>query len=145
MFSVYDKSGLHLAYPENWTLDESTDSGARVELTLSSPNTAFLTLAHYPGLLDLEGLADQALAALRGEYPDLESSPASESFGETPLLGYDVNFICLDLINTALVRTGHFGAGTLLVLAQAEDRELPVAEQVFRAILTSLLAAPAPK
>jgi hypothetical protein len=140
VFSVYDKSGLHLAYPENWTLEEATDSGARVELTISSPNTAFLTIAQYAGQLDADELAEQAVAALRAEYPDLESTRATDSYGASKLVGFDVNFICLDLTNTAYVRTGHWGASTLLVLAQAEDRELPRVEPVFKAILTSLLA-----
>lgn len=140
MFSVYDKSGLYIAYPENWTLEEATDSGARVELTIASPNTAFLTLAQYPGQLDTDELADQAVAALRAEYPDLESIRGGESYGDHRLSGFDVNFICLDLTNTAFVRAGHWGASTLLVLAQTEDRELPTVEPVFKAILTSLLA-----
>ena len=49
----YDRSGVSFAYPENWGLEEEHDEDARVNLTLSSPNTAFWTLMVYAETLDL--------------------------------------------------------------------------------------------
>lgn len=138
MFSVYDRHGLQLAYPANWTLQEEDSDDANLQLTISSPRTAFWTLAIYPDLHDLESLAEQAVEALRAEYPDLESEPVDEALAGVPLSGRDINFICLDLTNTTRIRVGHWGASTVLLLAQAEDRELDEADPVFKAMTLSL-------
>ncbi len=145
MFSVYDKSGLHLAYPENWTLEETlaTTAGGEepaVQLTVSSPNTAFWTLAIFEGQHDLSGIVEQVIGALLAEYPDLEQSPVTETIAGQSLVGQEVNFICLDLTNTAQVRACHHGDTTLLLFSQSEDRELETVGPVLQAMTMSLLS-----
>ncbi len=140
MFSIYDRAGVSLAYPKNWKLDADTDEEARLNLTISSPNTAFWTLIVYAEILDLGHLLDQTLAALRAEYPDLEVADADEKIAGQTLRGKDASFFCLELTSTAQVRALHRGASTYLILCQAEDREMEVAGAVFDAITGSLLA-----
>lgn len=142
MFSVYDRHGLQLAYPANWRLEEESSDDVQLQLTITGPGTAFWTLAIYADLHDLNELADQAVDALRSEYPDLESEPVEEAISGVPLVGRDVNFICLDLTNTTRIRVAHWGASTVLIFAQAEDRELPEADPAFKAITTSLFKGP---
>ena len=143
MFSVYDKQGVKLAYPENWVLaDETPDEGeARLQLSIASPATAFWTLAVYEGAHDLHSLASQALDALKAEYPDAEPSDVEQELAGVDLVGHDVNFICLDLTITAQVRAFLRNGDTYLVFAQAEDRELEQAAAVFDAITMSLLSS----
>lgn len=139
MFSVYDQSGLKLAYPENWSLAEEAAGDARLQLGISSPGAAFWTLSVYDDQHDLLHLARQALGALQAEYPDAETYEVEERLGETQLVGFDLNFIYLDLTITACVRAFERGGESCLVFTQAEDRELEVAAPVFNAITTSLL------
>lgn len=139
MFATYDRSGVKLAFPENWMLEEDSDEDARLNLTISSPNTAFWSLILYSEVLDLQHVTGQAVESLRQEYPDLESSEVEETLGVAALVGADVNFICLDLTVTTRIRAFHRGASTCLVLCQAEDRELAGADPVFRAITQSLI------
>ncbi|MEN0109409.1 MAG: hypothetical protein AAF805_01685 [Planctomycetota bacterium] len=141
MFSTYDRDGVSLVYPEGWRADEESDEDARLQLTLSSPNTAFWTLILYAETLELRSVADQALEALRQEYPDLEAETAEEVLHGAVTVGHDVNFICLDLTSTTHLRAFHRGATTCLVMCQAEDRELDTVEPVFAAITASLLGA----
>ena len=139
MFATYDRAGVSLAYPENWKLEEDSDEEARLNLTISSPETAFWTLIVYAESLDLGHLLDQTLAALRSEYPDLEAADADEEIaGQTR--GKDASFFCLELTSTTRIRALHRGAATYLILCQAEDREMKVADAVFDAINSSLLA-----
>ena len=150
MFSVYDKSGLHLAYPGNWTLEEtlattSDEDEPTVQLTISSPNTAFWTLACFNGQHDLTGIVEQVVSALLAEYPDLECTPLKETIGGQELTGQEVNFICLDLTNTAQVRACHRDGTTLLLFSQSEDRELEKVGPVLEAITMSLLSESAAK
>ncbi len=145
MFSTYDQSGLHLAYPENWTLEETLAATANedeptIQLTISSPNTAFWTLALFDGQHDLSGIVEQVVGALLAEYPDLEQAPLEEAIAGQSLVGQEVNFICLDLTNTAQVRACHRDDTTLLLFSQSEDRELEKVGPVLEAITMSLLS-----
>jgi hypothetical protein len=53
--------------------------------------------------------------------------------------GYDIDFIHLDLISSALVRTWTTAKGTFVVHCQAEDRDYAKLAEVFRAITHSLI------
>lgn len=142
MFSTYDQQGVSFAYPENWSLEEETDEDARVTLTVASPNTAFWTLVVYSEVLDLDHVVGQAIEALRGEYPEIETAPTKESIGGTELTGEDANFFLLELTNTARVLACHRDGSTYLILCQSEDRELERVKDVFQAITRSLLSDP---
>ena len=76
---------------------------------------------------------------MRGEYDELDAEVVRESVGGQDLIGYDINFYCLDLTNTALVRSFRAGERTCMILCQADDREFAEIEPVFRAITMSLL------
>ncbi len=144
MFLTYDKSGVSLAYPENWRLEEDSDEDARLNLTITSPNTAFWTLIVYAEALDLDHVLDQTLAALREEYPEIEIADADQEIAGQSIRGKDASFFCLDLTSTTRLRALHRGASTYLILSQAEDREMKVAGAVFDAITQSLLAGTVP-
>jgi hypothetical protein len=85
-------------------------------------------------------LAEAALQAMRQEYSELDAERVREKSAGRELIGYDLNFYCLDLTNTALVRAVRTADATYLILCQAEDREFAEVEAVFRAITASLLA-----
>lgn len=139
MPSAFEQDGLRFEYPENWTLDSAAE-GSVEQVVVTSPHTAFWHLTKYPGDTELEPLFDEALAALRSEYKDMETEPAVESEVEAhALAGFDVSFICLDLTNTCWLRGFQTDHATYLLLCQAEDREFAQVEIVFQAMLASLL------
>ncbi len=140
MSAVYDEAGIRFQYPENWSIETTTDEEATVQVTVSSPDTAFWSLSVYPGLRDVRLLLEEVLQAMLAEYPEAEHEVADERIDQLPLVGYDIHFYCLDLTNTALARVFHHQKSTCLLLAQAEDQELAVAEPVFKAMTTSLLS-----
>jgi hypothetical protein len=85
-------------------------------------------------------MATAVVEELEKEYDDLESEAASERIGEIETIGYDINFYCLDLTNTAWVRAWTNDKNTCLLMCQAEDREFDTLAKVFRAMTLSLLA-----
>ncbi len=139
MVAIYDESGIQIAYPENWELSKEESPDAKLQITITSPATAFWTLAFYPELRDLQQMVDQVIEALRSDYPDLEEKPIEEMIAGELFIGNDVNFICLDLTNTARIRVCHQGASTLLLYYQAEDTEFSESEAIFQAMNESLL------
>ena len=140
MPSHYDKLGIHFQYPDNWNLDEieARDSGNSV--TVYSPGGAFWSITIHPASQSPQKLADAALAAMRNEYDELDAEAVAETVAGQDLTGWDMNFYCLDLTNTALVRGFRTDEATYLIFCQADDREFDEVEQVFAAITRSLLS-----
>ncbi len=112
MPAVFDKFGICFQYPENWTLETESATPGRQSITVYSPGGGFWSvMAHWPDE-DPAKLATAAVDAMRREYDELDSEPASEEIDGVPLTGYDLNFYCLDLTNTARIRTFSAGAAT---------------------------------
>ena len=92
------------------------------------------------GLRDCDELAATVLDVLEEEYEGAESEPHHSRVGdETVAVGYEVHFICLDLVVKAVVRAFHWRGRTVLITTQAESREYDQLAEVFRAVETSLV------
>jgi len=139
MPALFNKFGIHFQYPENWTLETDSSAPGRQTVSVYSPGGGFWTVALSPHDSDPAKLAETALETIAHEYDELDSEQASESIGDVDLVGYDLNFYCLDLTNTAWIRAGRTSRATYLVICQAEDREFDQISPVFRAMTTSLL------
>jgi hypothetical protein len=138
MPALFDKLGIKFLYPDDWTLELATDEDEQ-GVTVYSPDGGFWSVVIRGGDEDPAELAKLAVAAIGGEYTDLDTEPVEETIGRQELVGYDLNFYCLDLTNTAQIRACRRNGRTLLMLCQAEDREFQEMANVFRAITTSLL------
>ncbi len=143
MPTVFDKLGIQFLYPENWTLDEAEAMAGENSVTVYSPDGSFWSVMLHPRVIDPRDLTREVMAAMKKEFTDFEAEPASDTIEEIDLVGYDMNFYCLDLTNTALVRGFRTADATCIILYQAEDREFATIEPVFRAMTTSLLRAQA--
>lgn len=139
MPAVFDKLGIHFLYPENWTLDESEAAPGEDAVTLYSPAGSFWMVRVLPPQVDPGALVDQALATMRHEYPDLDAEATDDTFGACVVVGCEMNFYCLDLTSTAVVKSYRTPKATIIVLYQAEDRDLNNIGPVFEAITHSLM------
>ncbi|NOY43185.1 MAG: hypothetical protein GXP26_15300 [Planctomycetes bacterium] len=139
MPAVFEQLGIRFEYPDNWSIDQFDDDQGEEQVVVSSPNTAFWHLSKHPADVEVEPLFDEALAALRTEYQDMEVEPANDELEGHKLLGFDVRFICLDLTNTCWLRAFQTPEAAYLLICQAEDREFEQVNLVFHAMLASLL------
>lgn len=139
MTAVYENQGLYFEYPKHWTIDESEASADRAAVTVHSGSGAFWTVVREPVGTSPQMAADTALAALREEYDELDAEPVHRSLAAHDLVGYDVNFICLDFTNTALIRAMDTDFGTLIFFCQADDREFDEVATAFAAMTVSVL------
>ena len=139
MTGTYHRSGIQFQYPENWTLaDDSMDTFPRT-ISVQAPSGAFWSGDMHPFSVDPVELLSVALEAMRGEYQDLEVSPANDDFVGNESFGYDLFFCCLDFIVTSRLRAFRRGHATYMFTFQAEDREFEKLEPVFEAITHSFL------
>jgi hypothetical protein len=141
MPAIFNSLGISFQYPDNWTLDDSDALLGRKSVTVYSPGGAFWTVAMHPGSADPAKLAAAIVKAMKQTYEGLESEEAEETIAGRRLAGHDMAFYCLDLTNTAQVRSFRVGHTSYTVFCQAEDREFKQLERVFEAMTTTLLAS----
>jgi hypothetical protein len=139
MPATFDHFGIRFEYPDNWAVERSDDTDPNQQVVVSSPHTAFWQLSKHPAGTELEPLFDEVLAALRGEYQEIEVEPDDEVIEGHDVGGFNVNFFYLDLTNTTWLRGIETRDANYLLVCQAEDREFDQVELVFRAMLASVL------
>ncbi len=136
----FNRLGLAFDYPDNWSVDIGDSAGRRAAVTVQSPEGGFWSLSgHAPGG-DAGELALAVLSQMREEYRDLDSEAAEDVVAGHRLAGFDMNFYCLDLTNTAQVRTVETPDAVYLLFCQAEDREWDRVAPVFAAMTASFVS-----
>lgn len=140
MTAYYDKLGIQFQYPESWALDEVEALEGEQSVSVYSPSGAFWSVMVHPPTQAPEELVDAALRTMKQEYSDLDAEAVEEAIGELEWIGCDINFYCLDLTNTAVVRSARTERSTVLIFWQATDRELEEVVAVFQAMTRSLRA-----
>lgn len=138
MPAIFSKSGIRFAYPDNWSLDEQEVEGAPT-VSVASPEGAFWWLGIHPAHSDPAEIARAVLEGLKASYDNLDAEGVVEVVAEQEVIGYDINFFCLDLVSTARIRGFSTSDATYVMLWQAEDREFTQVRPVFEAITTSLI------
>jgi hypothetical protein len=137
MSSTYRTTGLRFCYPPDWQALEQREDD-RLSVTVSGAGTAFCTVTMLYDSPDPRQVLDAAVRAFRDEYPELDVYRAESRVASRPAPGYDVDFICLELCNTALLRAFRTGRFTVLVLFQSSDAELPETRPIFDQVCNSL-------
>lgn len=141
MDRIYDAHAVRFRYPEDWLLSEA-ESDAEVSLTVSSPATSFWSLTLYFAQPDVEELIEAAVEAFRAEYEELDAYEVSGRLCERPAIGRDIEFVCLELLNTAYLRAFRTDRFTVLVLYQGTDSELEQTLPLMEDISNSLWCDP---
>ena len=140
----FHRFGLAFEHPDNWAVDVDDASGLQAAVTAYAPDGGFWSVsAHEPGGPAVE-LAAAVVQEMRSQYQELDSEPAENAVGGRTLRGFDLNFYCLDLTNTAQVRTLETPTAVYILLCQAEDREWEETAPVFAAMTASFVAGLGP-
>lgn len=141
MPSEFKGMGISFLYPENWDLDEEDADGRHGSVTIYSPTGAFLSIGVHPSRTDPLALARGAVDGILEEYGDVDVEEAQQMISGRELVGFDLNFFCMDLTSTAKVRCLRTSAATYSVFTQAEDSDFERLARVFDAVTASLLAS----
>lgn len=144
MTKIYQGIGVRCMYPENWNLIEDTEDGQTTGFTLESPTSAFMTVSEYPWNVSPRSAVESSTAAMSAEYEEveqLEFEPRLSYRGQVlqDCRGIDLQFYYLDLLVTSRVIAFTVERKTYLIQMQAEDRDFATLEQVFQAMIISML------
>jgi hypothetical protein len=141
MPAVFEKLGIQFMYPDNWTLDESEVLEGNNTVSVYSPGGGFWSIIIHPPELEPAEIVSAAVQAMRQEYDELDAEPRNEKIAGRDVVGMELNFYCLDLTNTAVLRSFSTDDAAYLVICQSDDREYDEIGPVFEAITNSLLSA----
>jgi hypothetical protein len=133
----FARFGLEFDYPDNWSVDTDANDAETPAVTAQAPDGGFWSVSVHPSGSDPESLIQAVSRQMREEYRDLDTEAASDEVAGHLLSGFDFNFYCLDLTNTAHVRALATPAATYVVFCQAEDREWDRISPVFAAMTAS--------
>jgi hypothetical protein len=135
---TYDDHGIRFLYPDSWEV-EVTDEESVTTVALHAPDgLAFALVTVDDSCPAPTMVADQALEAMREEYPTLDASPALETIGGHRAVGHDIEFISLDLTNVCAIRCFRTDRRTVLVFGQWSDLEDEDAGAVLTGLRNSL-------
>ncbi|MFK7820403.1 MAG: hypothetical protein AB8G99_16905 [Planctomycetaceae bacterium] len=142
----FEQYGIRFEYPEGWEVDSGQTEDGRT-VTVNSPETSFWSVSLFDGRPSIESVLDAALSAYEEEYdevdiytPDADDAPVSIC-GSEETVARDVEFVCLELVNTVCLRAITADAFTLLVLYQGTDFELASTRSTLEKITQSLSLA----
>ncbi len=137
--NAFERDGISFRYPENWTIEliEDTESGGWT-VTATSTATAFLIVSLQPEASDAGDVSDQALLALKAEYPELDVEEVMETICGLPAIGFNADFLTVDTAVTCRARALDSFAGPLLVLAQVGEFDREKNDPVLQAMVKSL-------
>lgn len=123
MDQLYRGHGVQFRYPGFWELSEESSEGS-VTVSVATGETAFWCVT----LMSDRPPVDEVLRTTRQtyetEYPELDIYEVNESISAYETRGFDVEFVCLELLNTAVIRAFRTGRFTVLILFQGLDDEL---------------------
>lgn len=137
MPNTYRTTGLRFAYPSGWEAhEEQTEEG--LSITVAGEGSAFCSVMLMPDRPPAESVIEAAMTAYRESYDDFDVYPVTCRIAGRDAVGRDVDFFCMELVNSAWLRAFRTGRFTVLVLAQSGPDEQRGAKKAFETVCESL-------
>ena len=112
--------------------------GRDIVVSVSSERTCFWTVRIFVDAPPPPGVVQSCLAAFGEEYDDCEVTSVHSRLVEMPAFGRDVQFSCLDFLNTVALRSVRTTCFTLLVWWQGTDDEVAEYQNLLEQMTQSL-------
>lgn len=136
MTAHYQTDGLSFEYPADWEL--STEQLADgLSIMVSGVGTTFCSLLLMPERPAVATVLKNAMSAYHESYDEIDSEPVECRIADRPAKGHDVDFYCLELLNSAWIRAFRTGRYTVFMMFQSGFDE-PDARSIFDAICASV-------
>ena len=134
--AVYRAHGIQFRHPGDWTVAEDVGPD-ETTISVQSSGTSFWSLTLIDDAPDPDDIIETVLGAYRDEYTDVEVHPVTPTI-QAPAAARDLDFVCLDLVNSASLMAFRTNRRTLLVVSQGTDHELETTRSVMESMTQSL-------
>jgi len=125
--------GMKFDYPAGWLVTEER-SGEDLTLTAADEGVALWSVTLMPGRPDPKKVLKMALQAFEDEYNEVDVSEVGEVLSGHAAEGIDIDFVCLELLNVASLRSFITEDSTFLIMYQTTGDELDELTPVFEAM-----------
>ncbi len=133
---TYSEHGIQFLYPLDWELHQEIQ-GTTVAISVTSPETTFLTIWLMQERPNPQTMLDSALDAFEEDYENVDIYRSETEICEYPCLKCDVEFVSLELINSATIHSLRTGRFSVLILGQGTDHELEYSRPILEAMIDS--------
>jgi hypothetical protein len=137
MDEVYEANGVRFRYPGLWEISEE-QSDDELTITVASPETSFWSLTLMPRRPRPEEVIESAVKAFQEEYDELDVYASEVELCHRTSVARDVEFVCLELLNSAFLRAFRTSRFSTLVYYQGTDQELEETRAILESITASL-------
>ena len=137
MDEFYSGHGIRFSYPPFWDVSEDR-SDDQISISVESPGTSFWTITLFLQNPSPEHVLRTAVAAFQDEYEELDTYPAEATIARRRASGMNLEFVSLELINSAYLRAFRTGRYTILVMYQGTDHELEDTRAMLEEMTASL-------
>lgn len=135
--AVYVNHGIRFQYPSGWEITEQMND-EETSITVQSEGTSFWTLVLIKSRPDPEEVLESVVEAFELDYEEVDVIVYVGSLSGFATMGRDLDFVCYDLVNSAVLRAFQTSEKTVLVLFQGTDHELVSTRSQLDAISASL-------
>lgn len=122
--------GVRFEYPDIWEVAVDETEGD-VIVTVTVTETCFWLLRILRSCPTPPEVIESCLTGFREEYDEVEETTPDTSLCDLPAAAADVSFVCMDLLNSAALRSVRSLNHTLLVWWQSSQSELEEAQAIF--------------
>jgi len=140
MYGTYEAHGIRFQFPKNWEINEQR-SNNQLSITVSSPDSPdklFWMLSLFYEIPSENELIETALEAFREEYDEIDIYPVEATVCDRESVARDLEFVCLELINSVSLRAFRTNRFSALILFQGTDHELKTTKEQLEKISLSL-------
>lgn len=138
MDQLFTGLGIRFRHPEDWELTEQLGE-TEASITVSSPQTAFWSVTVLRDRPDPLEVLRAAMVAFEDEYDEIDINESEVEIAMRRVVALEIEFVCLELTNTACLRAFQTDLATILVLSQLNDDECdeyqPILEQISESLL----------
>ncbi len=133
---MYRAHGIQFRHPGDWTVTEEVGPD-ETTISVQSSGTSYWSLTLIDDAPDPSDIMDTVLGAYRDEYTDVDVYEAIPTL-PAPAVAKDIDFVCLDLVNSASMLAFRTNRRTALVISQGTDFEWKQTRPVMELITQSL-------
>jgi len=131
----YHAHGVRFQHPGDWTVTEEVGPD-ETTISVQSSGTSFWSLTLIADAPDPADVVETVLDAYRSEYTDLDIYESAPQDGLVAA-ARDLEFVCLDVMNSATVVAFRTHRRTALVISQGTDREWEFTRPILESITDS--------
>lgn len=133
----YAADGVTFEFPDGWELSRE-EVAPNITVNLQVGRTAFWSLTLIAEAPPAVEVLQAAIEAYQSEYDSVDVYEDIEDLAGLPSANCELDFVYLDLVNSVNLRAEVAGDYTVLVVYQAEDRELDGLRPAFEAVTASV-------